>query len=141
MAWRFDQARFDARCAAVRAEEERRAYEEWLTTPVECGICYFFGCREGLVKIGFTQSLNQRFNKLKGNFGIYKLEKLATARGGRSREGYYHRMFAAHHVGGEWFNACPEIEAEIIRLRERDECGHGIVDPFAPTPLTPGAAA
>lgn len=127
MAWRFDQARFDARLAAL----DKAYLDECIAAPLSEGICYFFGCKEGLLKIGYTRNLYQRFNRLKSNFGLYKLEILATARGGNCRERYYHRKFAEHHRGNEWFDTAPEIEAEIALLRERDECGHGIVDPFA----------
>ena len=35
----------------------------------------------------------------------------------RTHEQAYHRKFRNHHMRGEWFERCPEIEAEIERLR------------------------
>jgi hypothetical protein len=36
--------------------------------------------------------------------------------GGLHVELEYHQRFRAHHLRGEWFERCPEIEAEIERL-------------------------
>jgi hypothetical protein len=36
-----------------------------------------------------------------------------------AREKMYHRRFAHRRLHGEWFERCPEIEAEIERLNNR----------------------
>lgn len=86
--------------------------------PLNGDLCYFFGAREGVVKIGHSTSVVRRFKQVKGS-SLYKLAVLAIAPGGRTREGHYHRRFEAHAIGGEWFQRCPEIEAEITSLAAR----------------------
>ena len=112
MAWRYDEAKIERQ----RAERERRHLEEMDNAP-ECeGWCYFFGGDAEIVKIGFSCNINQRINRLKSNCGPYRMGLLAKARGGRSRERYYHRLFAQFSEGEEWFTRVPEIDAEIARL-------------------------
>ena len=108
-----------------RLEQQQREREELLVaemdaSPVSDGFCYFIGCDEGLVKIGFSAQPIARLNRLKSD-SLYKLSILALARGGRARETHYHGKFRAHAIGGEWFERCPEIEAEIERLNRPDQ--------------------
>jgi hypothetical protein len=111
MAWRYDAEKIERR----RVEREQQAIAEMDAMNPKYGVCYFIGCEEGLVKIGYSANLNQRFNTIKSG-SLYKLSILATANGGRSREAFYHHKFAEHRFSGEWFSRCPEIEAEIARL-------------------------
>lgn len=41
---------------------------------------------------------------------------LALRNGAKAREVAYHEQFSEHRLHGEWFERCPEIEAEIARL-------------------------
>lgn len=79
------------------------------------GVCYFYGCAEGLVKIGFSTNLWSRISGISHQVP-YKCEVLAVAGGGRSRESYYHMKFRQHAEFGEWFRRTPEVDAEIERL-------------------------
>jgi hypothetical protein len=114
MAWRYDPERIER----GRAERERQSIANMDAEPLSEGLCYFIGCDEGLVKIGWSKNVAQRRKALQAA-SMYKLRILATARGGRTREMYYHRKFWDHAVGGEWFRRCPEIETEIAKLNER----------------------
>ena len=77
--------------------------------------CYFIGAEDGPVKIGYTTKLKSRLQSIQNGYP-YKLRVLALARGGMFRERYYHRLFWERRLHGEWFERCPEIEAEIERL-------------------------
>ncbi|MBB5709369.1 GIY-YIG nuclease family protein [Sphingomonas xinjiangensis] len=104
-----------ARRQQAKADEEAAWLAEMDAAPLTWGLCYFIGCDEGMVKIGWSKDVNRRLAELKGP-SLYKLNVLAAARGGREREAYYHQKFDAHALGNEWFTRCPEIEAEIARL-------------------------
>lgn len=78
--------------------------------------CYFIGGDEGLIKIGYSYSPEERLKALQLGSPI-ELRILATAPGGAARERAYHDQFAAMRVRGEWFERAPEIEAEIARLQ------------------------
>ena len=117
--------------AEVLAERQREhdlreaaAIAEMDNAPLSWGLCYFIGCDEGMVKIGWSKDVNRRFNELRGP-SIYKLEILATARGGRERERHYHRLFEADALGGEWFTLSPAILAEIARLQPTPSLASG----------------
>lgn len=113
MAWRYNEARIEA-AKAARMEDSIRSMD---AAPLSEGECYFFGSREaGIVKIGFSTSLVQRLNRLRSGSLFWKMTLLATARGGRSREVHYHRLFRDHAMGGEWFYLRPDILEEIDRL-------------------------
>lgn len=79
------------------------------------GWCYFIGGEDGPVKIGFSRFVEGRLKDMCFHSPI-KLLILATVAGGRGQETAYHDKFAAHRLHGEWFERCPEIEAEIERL-------------------------
>jgi hypothetical protein len=80
--------------------------------------CYFVGGEDGPVKIGCTGDVKKRLWGLQ-NASPVPLRLLAVTHGGQSRETAYHFTFGAHRLHGEWFERCPEIEAEIERLQIR----------------------
>jgi hypothetical protein len=103
----------------ARKAEEDAAFQTYLDTmPLDRGVCYFFGAAEGVVKIGFSKNIMQRFNRINSS-SLYHLEILALAPGSDCRERHYHNRFQPHSIGREWFKRCPEIEAEIASLNER----------------------
>lgn len=116
MAWRFDPEKIERR----RLERELQDIAALDASPESDGLCYFIGCDveddDSIVKIGFSTSVRRRFKQIRGTAALSKLILLATARGGRSRELFYHRKFAAHRCGGEWFRFGPDIRAEVARL-------------------------
>lgn len=80
------------------------------------GFCYFIGAvGMSLVKIGYAANVKARLNHMQVNSPV-ELVLLAVAPGGAYRERAYHFQFGEHRVRGEWFERCPEIEAEIARL-------------------------
>lgn len=85
-------------------------------------VCYFIAACDGdgrieIIKIGFTTQITGRMNSLRSNSGPYKLVLVAATLGGRDQERSYHRRFAEHHLGSEWFSPHPDILAEIERLK------------------------
>lgn len=110
----------EERLAQRRAEAEREFYEEISWDSAGGKVCYFIGTREagGIVKIGHTKNLYDHFSRLNSNAALYTLKIFASCWGGRGAEAHYHRKFKEHALGGEWFDWCPEIEAEIAKLNE-----------------------
>jgi hypothetical protein len=80
------------------------------------GEAYFCGAEGGPVKIGFSKDPEERLYRLQTSHPE-RLHLWATAEGGEQAERDYHRQFADHRINGEWFQRCPEIEAEIDRLK------------------------
>jgi hypothetical protein len=80
--------------------------------------CYFVGGDDGPVKIGQAQDVQKRLRDLQMGSPVV-LKILAVTSGGQSRETAYHFTFAGHRLHGEWFDRCPEIEAEIERLNAK----------------------
>lgn len=76
---------------------------------------YFMGGDEGPIKIGLAADPQKRLASIQLTCP-FEIRVLALAHGNRTDELGYHRRFAAHKVRGEWFERCPEIEAEIARL-------------------------
>lgn len=76
---------------------------------------YFVAWEGGPIKIGISRCNKGRLYDLQ-NACPYELKVLAGCRGGRMLEAAYHRRFAKYRIRGEWFERCPEIEAEIARL-------------------------
>lgn len=92
------------------------------------GHVYFLASENGPIKIGYSSKLHARIRALKNSSPV-PLTLLASVPGDRADEKRLHVKFWRHHLHGEWFDRCPEIEAEIAALSA------------SPTPLTPGAAA
>jgi hypothetical protein len=79
---------------------------------------YFIGAASGPIKIGIAVRPTDRLKGLQTSHHE-RLELLAVCKGGQARESAYHKQFTAHRLHGEWFERCPEIEAEIERLNNR----------------------
>jgi hypothetical protein len=71
---------------------------------------YFVESEHGLVKIGFSVSLRERFKKLQTCSSL-PLKLLGLRRGTIEGERQLHKRFAAQRVRGEWFAATDEIRA------------------------------
>lgn len=83
-------------------------------------LCYFIGAAHGPVKIGFSTNPDKRMEGFQ-LCSPYTLSVLATVPGGIIAEREYHKRFAGFRLHGEWFERCPEIEAEIARLSKTGE--------------------
>jgi hypothetical protein len=93
--------------AAERAvERERRE---------KLGDLYFVTAGDA-VKIGRTTNFGTRLRHIQAHNHEH-VECVVLLKGEGWRERGYHRRFRGHHLRGEWFERCPEIEAEIERLR------------------------
>jgi hypothetical protein len=80
------------------------------------GTVYFIGPEQGPVKIGFTTNVPQRLARLQAGSPV-ALTVLAQIDGAQPfDERLLHMEYRAHRLHGEWFERCPEIEAEIERL-------------------------
>jgi len=108
-------ARYEVEIAARKAAERAQWIAEMDAMGDRFGVCYFIGWAGDLVKIGYSSALAQRFGTICRDTP-FKIGLMATAAGGRDRERHYHRRFEEHRAFGEWFERCPEIEAEIERL-------------------------
>lgn len=87
--------------------------------PPKGHLVYFVGGDEGPIKIGFTQQpIKERLKSIQNGSPI-KLRVLATMPGVRKKEAWYHRLYAAHRLHGEWFERHPDILAEIERINLR----------------------
>lgn len=108
---------FTLRDAAVfdfeNAINERRRAQD----AARPGTIYFVGFGDGPIKIGFTANLDYRMEHLQ-TACPYKLELLATVKGGLGTERELHTRFAEHRIRGEWFSPAPDILAEIARLTQ-----------------------
>jgi hypothetical protein len=78
------------------------------------GDLYFVAAGDA-VKIGRTKSFETRLRFIRGH-NHEKVECLALLQGQGWREKGLHKRFRAVRLRGEWFERCPEIEAEIERL-------------------------
>jgi len=76
---------------------------------------YFMGWDGGPIKIGLSDNVRARRDMLQVSCP-YDLIIYAVTDGGLQGELAYHRRFRDHHLRGEWFERCPELEAEIDRL-------------------------
>jgi hypothetical protein len=76
---------------------------------------YFIGWEGGPVKIGVAGEPEVRRATLQ-TACPYTLRIEALTTGGVNTEREYHAKFAAAALRGDWFERCPEIEAEIARL-------------------------
>lgn len=100
-----------AKVAAERAAKVKPAKPEQVGRLV-----YFIAAEHGPIKIGSALTPETRLRELQ-TASPYALGILAIARGGYEQERRYHQMFAGRRLMGEWFERCPEIEAEIASLQ------------------------
>jgi hypothetical protein len=106
----------------LTAEELERVWGDFDPGPINFRkppvghIVYFVGGETGPVKIGWTQQPIKARLVCIQNGSPVKLHVLATAPAFRQQERMYHKQFAAYRLHGEWFERCPDIEAEIARL-------------------------
>lgn len=68
-----------------------------------------------LIKIGFSSNLGARVQSIISSIPG-KVDFLGHMPGDRDVEAHFHSRFAAHRFSGEWFQACPELEATIAAL-------------------------
>ncbi len=69
----------------------------------------------GLIKIGWTQHLEDRVLALAGE-SPYPLRFLRAVPGGRSLEGELHLRFKPHQYAKEWFRPHPDILTYLLAL-------------------------
>jgi hypothetical protein len=81
------------------------------------GVTYFIGGDVGAIKIGRSINVEVRLKDIQACSPIPV--RVLASRQGVAREKMYHRRFAHRRLHGEWFERCPEIEAEIERLNNR----------------------
>lgn len=72
---------------------------------------------DSAVKIGWTSDIRRRLHDLKKDEQA-AIVLLVVFPGDKPDELRLHARFAAHRVDGEWFRACPEIDAFLKALRE-----------------------
>jgi hypothetical protein len=111
----------------IEQKVEERVREEYVQAEVRrclereeemaaAKLVYFIGAASGPIKIGIAVRPLDRLRGLQT--GHHEpLELLATCEGGETQERAYHKLFSGRRLKGEWFERCPEIEAEIERLR------------------------
>ena len=92
---------------------KRRAIDRWFN-----GFVYFIEATgTPFVKIGYTSDIKDRLKKLQ-TASPYELRALVCMRADLVEEQRLHERFKSVRVRGEWFERCPEIEAEIERLNK-----------------------
>ncbi len=75
---------------------------------------YFIKSDDGFVKIGTSEKVKERLIRLQ-IATPHKLTLLHTFEGDQKLENKLHKLFKDHHVRGEWFKYCQEIENFINR--------------------------
>ena len=99
----FDE---DWKAAEEAVERERRQ---------SFGDLYFVRAGNA-VKIGRTTNMETRLRHIQAH-NHERVELAVLVEGGGWMERDYHARFRARRLHGEWFERCPEIEAEIARLK------------------------
>lgn len=97
-------------------EQARRAMAEEERREAVPQFVYFIGSQSGPIKIGIATRPKNRLKELQTSHHE-RLEILAVCDGDMELERAYHARYAARRLTGEWFERCPEIEAEIERLK------------------------
>ena len=103
----------DWRAAEAGAESELR---------VKFGDLYFVAAGNA-VKIGRTTNFNGRLRHIQAH-NHEPVECLLLLEGQGWREKDLHRRYQSRRLRGEWFERCPEIEAEIQRLNSPSREGN-----------------
>lgn len=104
-------------CERLEVRAERARKRRFAVASEAAGAIYLIGGRTSPVKIGFTNDLAARLLRLQMSCPIV-LSVLASYRGTRKDELEMHQRFRTFRLHGEWFERCPEIEAEIERLSD-----------------------
>jgi hypothetical protein len=78
---------------------------------------YFIEAENGLIKIGHTASIRERFKKLNTAVPM-QLTILGLVPGDQALEFALHKRFAAHRVTGEWFQANDELRSIALGTNE-----------------------
>jgi hypothetical protein len=73
----------------------------------------------GPIKIGYSCEPPKRLISYQC-WSPVRLELVAKLPGGSELEGRFHAAFFAHHLHGEWFEACPELLAAIEQIKSGD---------------------
>jgi hypothetical protein len=111
--------------AALFAELRKTFVEDWAAAERslkeeqrrQFGDLYFVAAGNA-VKIGRTTNFGTRLRHIQAH-NHENVECLALLKGEGWRERDLHRRFKDCHLRGEWFERCPEIEAEIERLSSK----------------------
>lgn len=98
--------------------EDVTAHAGRIATTRQTQSVYFIQAESGPIKIGIALDPGERLAGLQISH-FEKLTLLAAVEGGIALETELHRRFARFKIRGEWFERCPEIEAEIARLRPK----------------------
>lgn len=127
----FSQEQIDAINARIldsirveRAKEKQREHElncrnaDLIDGP---GVVYLLTRLDGLVKIGFTRSMPQRYKDLCREHGKLEQTHLFSTRWPRYGEARLHYVFRDKRVEGEWFRLTP---ADIEEIKKIDENTH-----------------
>lgn len=81
-------------------------------------VVYFFQRGDGLIKIGTTRNLKNRWGAIENGAGPIKL--LALISGSYLTESKLHSRFAHARQFGEWFSPTDEMLDLIEKARSRD---------------------
>lgn len=79
---------------------------------------YFIGNNE-LVKIGFTDNIQQRVSDFEGSLP-FKFQIFAVIEGDEAKEQFLHNFFRKFHVEREWFKLSDEIKDFILITEKLD---------------------
>lgn len=123
----FERRHDEVVAAAVHAAEQ--AAEAPRRARRDDQMVYFVIASDETVKIGVARDPRARVKALQTSHAM-ELRLAAVTKGGVYQERRYHERFGDRRLVGEWFSRCPEIDAEVRRLRKRDPlCAKlGLVD-------------
>jgi hypothetical protein len=111
---------------ALFAELRKTFVEDWKEAELAVererretlGDLYFVSAGSA-IKIGRSTNFCGRLRHIQTH-NHEKCELLLLVKGMGWREKELHRKFHSHRIHGDWFGRCPEILAEIERLRDAD---------------------
>jgi len=86
--------------------------DAWYLLKSTVGEAYFAESPAGMIKIGYSENVLSRVRQVQYVAGD-RARLLLALPGGRLKERYLHKRFAAHRAGGEWFDPAEEILAYI----------------------------
>ena len=117
----------------VRAalSHEKKLREEMADPSPKIGVVYFIKSGDK-VKIGFTRDIDGRLAPLQSG-NPHEMRLLGTIPATDDTEAFFHQMFAAQRVVGEWFKIAGPLDAflsalpENARLRKRGKKRQSVV--------------